>query len=151
GRNQSQFADVVGSFVNPVFMRGRFAGNPTFQALLQQVRAALLGALAHQDYPYPLLVARLQLKSDPSRSPLIQVDFTLQKLPPIAEQLRTANPHHNDGLQMATFPLAEEEGQFDLSLHLFDEGDRLQAVFKYSTDLFAAATIERMAGHFMML
>ncbi|MBX3016062.1 MAG: amino acid adenylation domain-containing protein [Caldilineaceae bacterium] len=150
GRNQPQFAEVVGYFVNPVVIRGRLTGNPTFQSFLQQIRATTLAALAHQDYPYPLLVARLQPKRDPSRSPLFQVDFTLQKLPPIAEQFKQASSGEA-ALQLAPFTLAEEEGQFDLSLHIFDEGDTLRAVFKYNTDLFAPTTIERMAEHFQTL
>ncbi|MCE7984892.1 MAG: amino acid adenylation domain-containing protein [Caldilinea sp. CFX5] len=152
GRGQPQFAEVVGYFVNPVVMRGRLAGNPTFQAFLQQVRTTALAAFAHQEYPYPLLVARLQPKRDPSRSPLFQVDFTLQKLPPIAEQFKRAGQNANAGtLILEPFALAEEEGQFDLSLHIFDEGESLRAVFKYNTDLFAPATIARMAGHFATL
>ncbi len=152
GRGQAQFAEVVGYFVNPVVMRGRLEGNPTFQAFLQQVRATALAAFAHQEYPYPLLVARLHPKRDPSRSPLFQVDFTLQKLPPIAEQFKQAGQNGGPGaLVMEPFALAEEEGQFDLSLHIFDEGESLRAVFKYNTDLFAPATIARMAGHFETL
>ena len=152
GRGQPQFADVIGYFVNPVVLRARLGGNPTFQAFLQQVRTTALAAFAHQDYPYPLLVARLQPKRDPSRSPLFQVDFTLQKLPPVAEQIKgAAQANALDTLRLEPFPLAEEEGQFDLSLHIFDEGETLRAVFKYNTDLFVAPTIARMAGHFQTL
>lgn len=152
GRGQSHLADVVGYFVNPVVMRARFVDNPTFQDFLQQVRTTALEAFTHQEFPYPLLVSRLQPKRDPSRSPLFQVDFTLQKLPPIAEQLKQANQTGSaDALSMEPFDLNEEEGQFDLSLHIFDEDDSLRAVFKYNTDLFAPATIRRMMGHFVTL
>lgn len=152
GRGQSSLADVVGYFVNPVVMRARFEENPSFQEFLQQVRTTALEAFAHQEYPYPLLVSRLQPKRDPSRSPLFQVDFTLQKLPPIAEQLKQgALSADADSLRLEPFPLDEEEGQFDLSLHLFDEEETLRAVFKYNTDLFAAATIARLTDHFVTL
>ncbi|MCX6048042.1 MAG: condensation domain-containing protein, partial [Chloroflexi bacterium] len=152
GRSQAQFANVVGYFVNPVVMRARLGGNPTFQTLLQQIRTTALEAFAHQDYPYPLLVARLQPQRDPSRSPLFQVDFSLQKLPPVAEQFKQASQQNDaDLLMLEPFDLAEEEGQFDLSLHLFDEGETLRAVFKYNTDLFESATIAHMADHFQQL
>ncbi len=152
GRGQSHLADVVGYFVNPVVLRARFDGNPTFQAFLQQVRATALAAFAHQDYPYPLLVARLQPKRDPSRAPLFQVDFTVQKLPPIAEQLKAGGSSGEaDALVLEPFALGEEEGQFDLGLHIFEEADALRAVFKYNTDLFAPATITRLTDHFTTL
>jgi len=148
GRGQSHLADVVGYFVNPVVLRARFGDNLLFTEFLQQVRATALAAFAHQEYPYPLLVSRLQPKRDLSRSPLFQVDFTLQKLPPIAEQLKAGAVGN---LMLEPFAVGEEEGQFDLSLHLFDEDDSLRALFKYNTDLFAPATIARMAGHFTTL
>ncbi|CAN5750343.1 hypothetical protein BH10CHL1_BH10CHL1_00280 [soil metagenome] len=152
GRSQPQFANVVGYFVNPVVMRARLSGNPTFQTLLQQIRTTALDAFAHQDYPYPLLVARLQPHRDSSRSPLFQVDFSLQKLPSVAEQFKQASQQNDaDLLMLEPFDLAEEEGQFDLSLHVFDEGETLRAVFKYNTDLFEPATIARMTDHFQQL
>lgn len=43
------------------------------------MRETVLGALAHQDYPFPLLVQKLQPKRDPSRSPIFQAYFVLQQ------------------------------------------------------------------------
>jgi amino acid adenylation domain-containing protein len=52
---------------------------------------------------------------------------------------------------LSRFDLAEEEGQFDIGLHVIEDADRLQAMFKYNTDLFDRATIERMAASFVVL
>ena len=68
GRSRSEFADVVGYFVNPVVLRTSFSGDPTFEELLERVRRTVLAAFEHQDYPFALLVDRLQLQRDPSRS-----------------------------------------------------------------------------------
>lgn len=46
---------------------------------LRQVRTVLVGAKAHQDFPFSLLVERLGLPRDLSRSPVFQVAFTYQK------------------------------------------------------------------------
>src|SRR5215831_11453178 len=70
GRGRAGLAGVVGYFVNPLPLRCRVAGNPTFSDLLSQVRETALGAFAHADYPFPALVEELQPERDPSRSPI---------------------------------------------------------------------------------
>src|SRR6185503_15949944 len=41
--------------------------------------------------------------------------------------------------------------KFDLTLMLSENGDNLEGLFEYSTDLFAPATIRRMCGHYATL
>jgi non-ribosomal peptide synthetase component F len=41
--------------------------------------------------------------------------------------------------------------QFDLSLTLVERGDHIAATMEYSKDLFDAATVERMLGHYQTL
>ncbi|MCC5624541.1 condensation domain-containing protein, partial [Nostoc sp. CHAB 5715] len=157
GRSQSEFTGIVGYFVNPVVLRGTLAGNPTFKAFLSQVRQTVLGAIAHEDYPFASLVERLQLKRDPSHSPLFQVLFVLQKPPSteLADVLVT--PSETEvrvdwgGLELEYFPMATEEGQFDLTLEMLEGKESLFSVLKYNPDLFDAATITRMFGHFETL
>ena len=52
---------------------------------------------------------------------------------------------------MEPFAMAEEEGQFDLSLHIAEEPSDLTAVFKFNTGLFAGDSIGRMAQGFLTL
>ena len=157
GRTQREFAEIVGYFVNPVVLRANLAGNPTFQAFLSQVRQTVLGAIAHQDYPFPLLVERLQPNRDPSRSPIFQVVFVLQKPQQFEEVVELFAPSKaasqvNWGeLKLEPFEIPQQEGQFDLTLEMIEAGESLFGVFKYNTDLFEADTITRMSGHFQTL
>ena len=79
GRSRPGFEDVIGYFINMLPLRADLSGDPPFRALLRRVGATVLDALQHQDYPFPLLVERLVLERDPSRAPLVQVSFTLEK------------------------------------------------------------------------
>jgi amino acid adenylation domain-containing protein len=157
GRTQREFTEIVGYFVNPVVLRANLAGNPTFQAFLSQVRQTVLGAIGHQDYPFPLLVERLQPNRDPSRSPIFQVLFALQKPQQFEEVVQlfapseTASPVNWAGLELEPFEIPQQEGQFDLTLEMFEAGESLFGVFKYNTDLFETDTITRMSGHFQTL
>ncbi len=156
GRSQSEFAGIVGCFVNSVVLRGNLSGNPTFKQFLSKMRQTVLDAIAHQDYPFPLLVERLQPNRDPSRSPLFQTLFVLQK-PQWRELADLITPSETvarvdwGGLDLEFFALPMQEGQFDLTLEMVEAKESLFGLFKYNTDLFDAATITRMLGHFQTL
>src|SRR5262249_40394311 len=125
-------------------------GNPSFKEFLKHVRRVVLDALAHQDFPFPLLVERLHPRRDPSRTPLFQVFFVLQRpqqTSELADLLETGKARWG-GLDLTPFRMPQMEGQFDLTLEIEKGRD---CVFKYNSALFNAATIERMAGHFETL
>ena len=80
GRTRARFARTVGYFVNPLVLRGRFGRSEEgFGRVLERVREDVLGAFAHQDYPFPLLVERLAPERDPGRSPLVQAMVIYQR------------------------------------------------------------------------
>jgi amino acid adenylation domain-containing protein len=156
GRGHPAFRDTVGYFVNPVVMRARFAGDPTFAAALEQTAQAVSGALEHQEYPFPLLVERLAPRRDPGRSPLFQAVFVLQK----PHRLKDAAPFvlgragarlSLGAFEVESFPLPERAAVFDLTLSMIEVDGELHAAFQYSTDLFDAPTIARMAARFEVL
>ena len=138
GRSQSRFADTVGYFINPIPLRTDLSGDPTFTKLIGAVRETVIRGLEHQDLPFRRLVELLGPRRDPSRSPLFQIDFSMRKE-------TSASP------TLESFPLAEEEGQFDLGMHLVETEQSTRVALKYRTDLFDAATIRRMAGHYERL
>jgi len=154
GRDDARFHGTTGYFVNMVALRGDLSGNPDFLTLLARAKTRVLAAMAHP-YPFADLLDRLQIARDPSRTPLFQVTFNLQQLQGAkamtAALLPGEPPADWGGLQVSHFPLDQQEGQFDLSLELIEAPGRMVGVCKYSTDLFHAPTIARMAGHYVRL
>ncbi len=73
--------NLVGYFVNPVALRSNLSGDPRFRELSGRARATVLDAFKHQEYPFAEIVERLQPERDPSRSPIFQIMFALQKAP----------------------------------------------------------------------
>ncbi|HEX2909581.1 MAG TPA: amino acid adenylation domain-containing protein [Chloroflexia bacterium] len=157
GRERADFSGIVGDFVNSVVLRGRLSGEMPFTDFLAQSRTTVLEALAHQDYPFTLLVEQLQPERDPSRSPLFQVVFVLQRPQLSSDVIATFKPGQAGsrlnfgGLAFEPVGMAQQEGQFDLTLEMFETGQELFGNFKYNTDLFDAATVARLAGHFKSL
>jgi amino acid adenylation domain-containing protein len=156
GRSKPVLASVVGYFVTTVVLRSNLSGNPKFKEFLAQVRQTVLGALEHQDYPFPLLVERLNPERDPSYSPLFQVMFAFHKPSDLPELSALASGEAgtqiNLGeLQLESLGLETHVAQFDLTLMIVELDDRLTARWQYNTDLFEPATISRMAEHFLSL
>ena len=158
GRNRPGLTDVVGYFVNPLPMRARLDLAPTFGAFLDQVRGAVLGGLEHQDFPFALLVDRLQPARDPGRSPIFQAMFVFQKaqrldaegLSPFA--LREAGSRMDlGGFPVESLALGERAAQFDLTMMMAEEDGGLVASLEYNADLFDAATVDRMLGYYRTL
>ncbi|HYY99502.1 MAG TPA: amino acid adenylation domain-containing protein, partial [Pyrinomonadaceae bacterium] len=89
------------------------------------------------------LVEELEPERDLSRTPLFQVLFSLEHTK--AEE--SARP------AFEMYPLRVDTGtaKVDLALYLLDGEDGLRGAIEYSTDLFEAATVGRMASHFVTL
>ncbi|ACK67646.1 amino acid adenylation domain protein [Rippkaea orientalis PCC 8801] len=156
-RNDATFNDLVGYLVNTAVLRSNLSGNPTFRSFLGQVKQTVLEAIAYQDYPFSLLVEKLQPKRDLSYSPLFQAEFVLQtpqKSQELLSLLTTEEVYKSVNwgeLILETFPIKQQEGQVDLTLELLNAKECLCGSFKYKTDLFQVDTIERMSGHFQVL
>ncbi|MFY2559117.1 amino acid adenylation domain-containing protein [Corallococcus terminator] len=158
GRTRASLAGVVGYFTNPVPLRARITPGLTFQALLKQVRATVIGALAHQDIPFPALVERLHVERDPARSPVFQAMLVLQKSHLDGERGLAGLALDEPGalaelgeLRLESHPLPRRSAQFDLSLALAEMHDGLVASVEYNTDLFEPDTVDRMLGHLRVL
>nr|BFE80813.1 hypothetical protein GCM10020093_034140 [Planobispora longispora] len=78
GRDRPELDDVVGFFVNTLVLRADLSGDPTFDDLLDRVRATALSAFAHRDLPFELLVDEIRPARDMSRNPIVDVLFDLQ-------------------------------------------------------------------------
>jgi amino acid adenylation domain-containing protein len=141
GRSRADLERIVGYLVNPVVLRSDLSGNPSFKDLLNQVRHKVIAALEHQDYPFSLLVERLQPKRDPSYSPLFQAMFILDRSPQIAR----------GGLGLEPVILEQRGAPFDLTLRMSEADGTLSADLRYNVDLFNATTIARMENHLRAL
>lgn len=158
GRSRAEFEGIVGFFANPVVLRANLSGNPTFRAFLGQVRQTVLAALEHQDYPTLRLMQRLRPPRDLDRPPLCQAMFVLDKPHRVTEQAVPAFARGETGLRMnlggivmETIPLERRAATLDLVLLIIEATGSLSASIRFNTDLFDAATIARMAGHFHAL
>jgi len=141
GRKHTELESLLGCFQNPLALRLKLAGDPTFCELLLHTREVTLGALSHDNAPFERLVEELSVRRDTSRNPVFPVMFSL--VPP--------TPAFEAGWDLNQLDLEIGTAKFDLDLELDDRATGLQGRFVYCTDLFDAATIARMAEHFQTM
>ena len=141
GRKRSELEKLLGCFQNPLALRLRQPDDVTFREFLAHAREVTLGALSHDDAPFERLVQELSVRRDTSRNPLFPVMFSL--VPP--------TPKFETGWDLNQLDLEIGTAKFDLDLELDDRPEGLLGRFVYSTDLFDASTMERMAGHLRIM
>ncbi len=142
-RNRVETEGLIGFFINNVVMRTDLSGDPTFRELLGRVREVALEAYAHQDLPFSKLVEGLKPERSRGYHPLFQVLFVLQNAPMQKLEL--------PGLTLSPVEVDSQTSKFDLAVFMEEKEQGLIGTWAYKTDLFDAATITRMAGHFATL
>ncbi|HEX4721334.1 MAG TPA: amino acid adenylation domain-containing protein, partial [Pseudonocardiaceae bacterium] len=143
GRDRAELENLVGFFVDTVVLRSTVDGQRPFGAFLHDVRETVLAAFAHGDVPFDRLVAELRPERDPSRTPLVQALVVLQN--------PMVRPTDIGGLHVAEHDLPRPAARFDLVVEFLPRDGGLNVAVEYNTDLFDAATIERLTGHLRVL
>ncbi len=143
GRSWDELAGLVGFFVNTVVIRSRLDDDPSFADFLTGVRSTVLDAMAHDDVPFGRLVELLAPDRDASRSPLVSAMVVLQNAPSALPELA--------GLAVEELDLPRRSAQFDLTLEFEPRDGGLRTTVEYSTDLFDADTIRRLAENLLFL
>ncbi|HEY2738107.1 MAG TPA: condensation domain-containing protein, partial [Thermoanaerobaculia bacterium] len=143
GRRAARWAGTMGYFVNPVVLRGRPAAETPFTDLVDQARAEAHEALAHRDWPFPLLA-----------TPSFQAMLTFHRTRhPVEEALALlalgegGGRARLGGLDLETLPLRRQAAQAELSLAAAVVDGALRAALEVDADLFDATTAARLAGH----
>ena len=158
GRSRAELANVVGYFVSPIALTARFPAGVTAADAVAAIRERVLGGLANADYPFPLLVEKLHPRRDPSRTPVFQVMFALQRSHLLYEEglsqfaTGAAGTRMDLGsLRLESVPVKRRMSPFDITMLLADSERAMSAAIEYNGDLFDPATVRRMLGHYKTL
>ncbi|HZG51693.1 MAG TPA: aminotransferase class III-fold pyridoxal phosphate-dependent enzyme, partial [Pyrinomonadaceae bacterium] len=134
---------LVGYRVNPLGLRSRLDGDPTFAEYLASVKGTVLDALQHQSYPIGKLLKKLNIRRERNRSPLVMAGFLTLALN--LDHFGAGPDFH--GLEVEIIPNPPASAKIDLFVDIMEM--RGQLVFKcdYNADLFDEQTIARWIDH----
>nr|WP_233488050.1 non-ribosomal peptide synthetase [Xanthomonas oryzae] len=135
GRDRSELEPLIGFFVNTVALRIDLSGRPTIAQLLERVRAAVLGAQAHQDLPFDRVIETVQPSRTLAHAPLCQALFSSDTTPSDALEM--------PGLQLQPLQGGTPVTLADLALEMRVDRESIAGSLIYATALFERATLQQ--------
>lgn len=152
-RDSEETVNLIGYMLNTLVLRADLSDNPTFLEVLERVRNTCLGAFANKEYPFRHLVDRLKVERDMSRMPLYQIEYLyistespMQQNPGLPE-----GKIELPGFEFSVFGIDRKTSPVDLQITFGESSDQLSLMFEYNTDIFEAATIDRLGNHLIYL
>ncbi|GAB6043113.1 condensation domain-containing protein [Endothiovibrio diazotrophicus] len=136
-------ASLIGFFANTLALVTDCGDDPTFATLMARVRETTLGAFAHQEVPFEMVVEALGVERDPSRNPLFQVMFGLQSV--------AMREFGLPGLTASSRTLDNDTTHFDMELHLWHRERHLGGYLSYNVELFRRDTVLELLERFQAL
>ncbi len=136
GRNEVEIEDLIGFFVNMLPLRADLTGDPTFEELLERVRATTLEAYSHQALPLEKLIEEVKPPRIDGRPQIFQVTFALQN-----EEMALRLLPGGDATLIET---GEETVRFGLVLWIFRSAAGFRACWRYNNGVFDPREIERL-------
>ena len=140
--------DVIGWFANTHILATECFGDLPFIKLLERVRKAVLGAYAHQEVPYWLIMKMLMSKGgtykiqrNPAHVPYIFFDFSAHR--PGRTQL--------SNLTVSVLQTPPTSGDAGVEVRVREHGDGMDLNIKYSPDRVAPVHIAGMLRDFKSL
>lgn len=143
GRLRPEYETLVGCFTNTLVLRTNLGGDPTFRELIGRVRTVALGAYAHQEIPFELLVRELRPERTMGQHPLFQVLFNFLAFPrPVAEV---------PGLRIEEMELQPPVALVDLSLGVRGMDGEFSCQLSYNPQLFLEQAMSELLQRFHLL
>ncbi len=137
---------LIGFFVNTLIIRNQISTEMNFEEVLQQVTQAVVEAYQHQNYPFDLLVEKLNPERLVNRQAIFNVMYAFQNYADVAIDINTNTEEVFTGqsvaLQGKVFEQEINNAYFDLTNFVSDYGNELLIGFNYNSDLFEKSTIE---------
>ncbi|WP_432409074.1 condensation domain-containing protein [Wukongibacter sp. M2B1] len=136
GRTHADFDNTVGMFVNTLPIMNYLDGEMTFRDLLGKVKKNTLEAYTNQDYPFDVLIEKLDLYENSNRNPLFDTMFIMQNTKKTEMKL--------ESLELSQYKIKEDVCKLDIMMNCFEDEGRINFGINYSVKLFMGETIERL-------
>ncbi len=144
GRVRTETERLVGCFANALPLRMRLSRNQTLLDVLRTAREVVSAAFDHQDLPFDRLIEELAPK-EAAQTPLIQMLINILTAPGTVLRLED-QVLEMPGVRITPQPMAPGPIPIDLILNVQARPDLVHVQWHYSTELFEAGTVQRLAG-----
>jgi amino acid adenylation domain-containing protein/non-ribosomal peptide synthase protein (TIGR01720 family) len=150
GRDHRDVEPLIGLFVNLLVMQLDVPPQASFREVLGKTRKTVLEAFDHQQVPFERLVQEIETDRRLDRNPLFQIGFVLQTAWEVSGTTSRRQQVNGTGADSAP-DFHRGTAIFDLTMHLWEDGEGWQGVIEYSSDLFERSSMLRLAELFQSL
>ncbi len=141
GQSHIGSKDIVGYCANVLPLRFPFK-KQSFIDYLSDVRKVLLNGYKHQNYPFNQLLKKLNIKRNPSRTPLITALFGMDKF---GTELKFF------GLEVGGFTNFIAIARRELTWNIVEIDGQLSLKCNYNSDVYSSATVQHWMEQFEMI
>ncbi|MGX1543856.1 non-ribosomal peptide synthetase [Streptomyces adustus] len=141
-RRHDAVSSVIGLFTDLRVLRADVSDDPTFRELVRRVGRVTAEASERAGLPFDRLVDAVDPVVDPSRSPIFQIVFGVERAEPMTG-LPGVTTSHED--------VPTGTSRFDMSWNLVEPsapGADAPLAVEFDTDLFDAESVARFARHY---
>ncbi|WP_077702826.1 condensation domain-containing protein [Virgibacillus dokdonensis] len=143
GRFNEALEKIVGLFTNTIPVRVNYNSKDDFCTLLSSVKEVLLEDFQHQDYPFNLLVEKLQLPRDASRSPIFNINVALQNF-----KFKNTETHLNS-YELTPILTAHKTTKWDLEFEFVEMPDgELICNIEYYDKIYSDEFIDTLINNY---
>lgn len=135
-RHHPDLEKIVGVFLNNLVLRVDASGDLSLRDFLQRANRTVQDALIHQQMPFDHLVELLNPPRDPSRTPLISINFAV-----LHEVIREETYGDFD---LRAQPSLSPGSLYELNFFLVHWPSGWRLALEFNTDLFELETVERL-------
>ena len=132
GREDVDLEALIGVFINNLVLRFDFPSVLGIAEHLRRTNATIQASLTHQAMPFNRLVELVNPPRDPSRSPLIAINFILQKA--FLEDIRYGD------FELVSSPSRSAGAIYDLNFVMIGRPGGWKMTLEYNPDLFSNQT-----------
>ncbi len=142
-RKHKETENLIGCFVNVVALRTKINSQHTLETLLQDIKQTSLKAYENSDAPLQTVISHLNVKRNYHHAPLYQVMIYVQ-----SEELVIKLPD----VHYEMIPAFTDTSKLDLTFYILTHHpEKFVLNIEYSTALFEASTIKKIANDFIAL
>ena len=146
GRGHLNLEDQIGYYINTIAIKSKLKNTLSFDAFYEQVKEDLMGAYAHQMYPFDLVVDELESANKQGRNGLFDVRVVLQNTVDNAADSEVI-PERVGTVKDAGIIRAK----FDLLFTFVEIGEHIAVDLIYNTDVYEQEMLSGFLTHYQQL
>ena len=146
GRSHPDTQNMIGFFVNILPIRNKIESEMTIKNLIRNIKNTVLEANENQDYPFDLIVNKLNIKKEAMHLPLSDISFIFR-----VDDGNDEAELYND---LIIKPIQKKDSTnldspFEMLFTLVKSNDKLTGEIFYRSNIVKNDTIKRLSNHYI--